>query len=228
MTDEAEPSLLFDDVVNSDNTEGAGAYRTALRDRATEVLHLGDIDKSRLNFQERYLDLVDANNANVWLRASEDVTAYWPYPEGTDSDTEFRLVHLEGLHREMGTDDVIDSIESANAVEVDVTKTPDGIRFTTDGFSPFVLVWTSSEEPDTPDTPDKPGDPGNPDDPDDPDTPDDPYVPDNPTEPGQPAGPGEPSGSIPQAGDVSGVISIVAAAGAALTGAGAVIWKRRR
>lgn len=141
VTDAAAPSLLFDDVVSADNTEGAGDYRAMLQARAADALADAGTELSSPRYQERYLDLVDANNGNAWLRASNPVTVYWPYPEGTDESTDFSLVHLRGLHREMATDDVGGAVASAEAEVVEVENTPYGIRFTTDGFSPFVLAW---------------------------------------------------------------------------------------
>lgn len=141
VTDAAAPSLLFDDVVSADNTEGAGEWRTALRDRAADALADAGVELDSPSYQERYLDLVDANNGNAWLRSSSPVTVYWPYPEGTDESTDFSLVHLRGLHRDMGTGDVEGAVASAEAEVVEVENTPYGIRFTTDGFSPFVLAW---------------------------------------------------------------------------------------
>lgn len=141
VTDAAAPSLLFDDVVSADNTEGAGEWRTALRDRAADALADAGVEFDSPSYQERYLDLVDANNGNAWLRSSSPVTVYWPYPEGTDESTDFSLVHLQGLHRDMGTGDVEGTVASADAEVVEVENTPYGIRFTTDGFSPFVLAW---------------------------------------------------------------------------------------
>lgn len=146
VTDEAAPSLLFDDVVSSDNTEGADDYRSALESRALDTL--GDVvaDYESPSFQSRYLDLVDANNGNAWLRATAPTTVYWPYPEDTDSDTEFHLVHFWGLDREMSNDDVAANIAAADAEVVEVENTEYGIRFTTDGFSPFVLVWDEASD----------------------------------------------------------------------------------
>ena len=148
VTDSAAPSLLFDDVVSSDNTDGAGDYRLKLQERATDALSDAGVRFENPSYQERYLDLVDANNGNVWLKASQSVTVYWPYPAGTDENTKFSLVHLQGLHREMGTADVEQAIAGADAEVVEVKNTGDGIRFTTDGFSPFVLVWDAATEPD--------------------------------------------------------------------------------
>ena len=140
VTDEAAPSLLFDSVVSDDNTEGARDYETALMGRATDELgSFGAL--SDPSYEARYLDLVDANNGNAWLRATNPVTVYWPYPEGTDESTEFCLAHFAGLNREIALDDLDAAVAAAPIEEIEVENTPYGIRFTTDGFSPFVLAW---------------------------------------------------------------------------------------
>ena len=38
---------------------------------------------------------MDANNGNAWVKASKDVTIYWPYPAGTNKETVFTLLHFE-------------------------------------------------------------------------------------------------------------------------------------
>lgn len=140
VTDEAAPSLLFDSVVSDDNTEGARDYETALLGRATDELgSFGAL--SDPSYEARYLDLVDANNGNTWLRATNPVTVYWPYPEGTDESTEFCLAHFAGLNREIALDDLDAAVAAAPIEEIEVENTPYGIRFTTNGFSPFVLAW---------------------------------------------------------------------------------------
>lgn len=140
VTDEAAPSLLFDSVVSDDNTEGARDYETALMGRAADELEsFGAL--SDPSYEARYLDLVDANNGNTWLRATNPVTVYWPYPEGTDESTEFCLAHFAGLNREIALDDLDAAVAAAPIEEIEVENTPYGIRFTTDGFFPFVLAW---------------------------------------------------------------------------------------
>lgn len=140
VTDEAAPSLLFDSVVSDDNTEGARDYETALLERAADELEsFGAL--SDPSYEARYLDLVDANNGNTWLRATNPVTVYWPYPEGTDESTEFYLAHFAGLNREIALDDLDAAVAAAPIEEIEVENTPYGIRFTTNGFSPFVLAW---------------------------------------------------------------------------------------
>lgn len=147
VTEDAAPSLLFDDVVSDENTAGAQNYDEHLRDRAVEVATQNGAALESVGYEAKYLDLVDANNGNVWLQASEPVTVYWPYPEGTDQNTEFHLVHFEGLNRELANGEIAGGIANAPTSYIEVENTEHGIRFTTDGFSPFVLMWDASEEP---------------------------------------------------------------------------------
>ena len=146
VTAAAAPSLLFDDVVSDYSTPGAESYDVQLAARAGDVVASEGTDMANPWYQAKYLDLVDANNGNVWLTSSEPVTVYWPYPEGTDQNTEFHLVHFQGLDREMGTADIESAIAGAQTEYVEVENTEHGVRFTTDGFSPFVLMWDAGEE----------------------------------------------------------------------------------
>ncbi len=153
VTDEAAVSLLFDDIVTSDTTEGVSNYREVLVNKALEQLNLSD--ETDVNSQEKYLDLVDANNGNVWLTPGNDVTVYWPYPENTSASTKFYLVHFKGLDREMSMDSVETEIANAEVEVIPVTTDEYGISFTTDSFSPYVLIWTE-EAAVTPDVPTEP------------------------------------------------------------------------
>lgn len=137
----AQPSLLFDDVVSqSDGVEND--YAKILSEAAQR-----EIGKAYENvrYEAKYLDLVDAHNGNMWLKASEKVTVYWPYPKGTDENTEFALVHFEGLNREMLTEEIEERIELTQAEIISVEQDAHGISFETDSFSPFVLIWEERE-----------------------------------------------------------------------------------
>lgn len=48
----------------------------------------------------RYLDLVDTSNGNAYVTTDGEITLYWPYPDGTDRNSEFQLVHYAGLDRQ--------------------------------------------------------------------------------------------------------------------------------
>ena len=146
VADGVAPSLLFDDVVSDHNTAGAEDYDQQLANRAVGAATANGVDFENPYYQTKYLDLVDVNNGNVWLTASEPVTVYWPYPEGTDEGTEFHLVHFSDLDRTMANGDIQGAIEASAVEYVAVENTEHGIRFTTEGFSPFVLIWDAGAE----------------------------------------------------------------------------------
>ena len=152
LPDDSKPSLLFDSIIDKD------VDRTQmLKEKADQFLNGADENRQ---YEIKYLDLVDANNGNAWIMASGKVTIYWSYPEGTDSDTTFQILHFEDLHRD-GTQSGFDpaDIETCKVTKVDTAKTtPYGISFEVEpgGFSPFALVWESAE-PVNPDPDPNPG-----------------------------------------------------------------------
>lgn len=98
----------------------------------------------------RYLDLVDTSNGNAYVTTDGEITLYWPYPDGTDRNSEFQLVHYAGLDRNSNTD-----LEQGNyTMELYSTEdgtlvaTDEGIRFTVDSFSPFALFWEDEDDDD--------------------------------------------------------------------------------
>lgn len=139
---EMDVGLLFDDIMNE-----VYDRQTLLEAQADDRMPELEPGATR-HFQSQYLDLVDMNNGNAWVMASNPIDVYWGYPEGTDENTSFTLWHFPGLHRD-GTDNATESgydLEDIMAVEpekVSIENTPQGIRFTVEpgGFSPFVLVW---------------------------------------------------------------------------------------
>ena len=134
--------LLFDSIIDTD-ADRTAALLAALEDEY-------NIDIASGNYQAQYLDLVDANNGNAWVKASGNVTVYWGYPEGTDSSDNFTLYHFTDLHRDGSNSgfDIAD-IGSSDIEVVEVTKTAYGIAFEVEpgGFSPFVLVWSDTYNP---------------------------------------------------------------------------------
>ena len=143
--------LLFDSIIDDSDAD-----RTAALIAAIETKY--DLSIGSENYQAQYLDLVDAQNGNAWVKASGNVTVYWAYPEGTDENTEFTLYHFTNLHRDgqnSGFD--LDDINAGNITEVTVELGEYGIAFDVEsgGFSPFVLAW-ETPEPDEPDGPDIP------------------------------------------------------------------------
>lgn len=160
QADKAGIALLFDAIINTTDND-----RTAqLEDHADKALGGADADRQ---YEIRYLDLVDRNNGNAWVKASENVTVSWPLPAGTDADTDFTLLHFKDLHRDMESGVIEDNIETSEVEKVDC-KVEDGhvvFEIGSGGFSPFALVW--DEEADEPNTPDKPNVPTEPDMPED-------------------------------------------------------------
>ena len=151
LPDDHGASLLFDSIID-DTT----ANRTQMLEEKADDF-LGGADENR-QYEIKYLDLVDANNGNAWIKASGDVTIYWGYPQGTNSSTTFQVLHFKDLHRDnsnggssgFNPDDIADSeIETVP----NVSKTDYGISFSVEpgGFSPFALVWEVKETSTDPD-----------------------------------------------------------------------------
>lgn len=158
VVDEADsaPSLLFDGIID-DNV----ANRTEmLEDKVDEALGGADADRE---YEIKYIDLVDANNGNAWIASREGTDIYWGYPEGTDENTDFQILHFKGLHRDGETSGfnpndltAIDVDNPEQLENVTITKTEEGIYFhvTEANFSPYALVWeTDNGGSDTPDNP---------------------------------------------------------------------------
>ena len=150
---DSQPSLLFDNIINDD-----GVNRTdALENKADQKLNANDGD---YNYEIMYLDLVDANNGNAWITSSGGTDIYWDYPEGTDINTDFEVLHFTGLHRDGGESGF--DINDLNTITMDeienvkIEKTDNYIVFhvTEANFSPYALAWeTDNGGSDTPDNP---------------------------------------------------------------------------
>ncbi len=137
-------ALLFDDIIES--TQSESNRKDLMEDKVNEVLKDVTVPAGKTRaYEMKYLDLVDTQNGNVWVKASGPVTVSWPYPEGTDQNTEFTLLHFENLNRDMAADAVADAIANATVTPVTVTNTETHIEFTTNQFSPYVLVWNDGE-----------------------------------------------------------------------------------
>ena len=140
--------LLFDGIIDKD------ANRTEVLLSTIEAQFNVSINPDR--YQAQYLDLVDANNGNAWVKASGPVTVYWGYPEGTGQNTNFTLYHFTDLHRDGSSSGFdVGDISGSKIELVKLRKTANGIAFEVEpgGFSPFVLVWENIVIPDIPVTP---------------------------------------------------------------------------
>lgn len=144
-------ALLFDDIIEVNNT---GKTNTQLlTERSSLELENSGLGGSsgEIQYEFKYINLVDMNNGNAWISTNAPVTVYWPLPEGTTRDTEFELLHFKGLHRDMGVDQVGDNIMSEEQTVDNLTGsiidvTDSHLVFTAglDGFSPFALAWPAS------------------------------------------------------------------------------------
>lgn len=147
VSEDAGVMLLFDDIIEQ---KSASVSNTQLLINRADS-ELGGASATR-RYEAKYLDLVDTNNGNAWVAADENITVYWPLPAGTGRNTSFTLLHFEGLHREMGVDDVAGRINSCTVTSVPIENTGTHIKFTVSraGFSPFILVWDEYNTPITP------------------------------------------------------------------------------
>lgn len=134
-------SLLFDGIINNQGNDRTGQ----LEQRAAKALsekNIAPAANHHFVYKLKYLDLVDANNGNAWVKASDDLTIYWPLPEGADTNT-LKVLHFKNLHRDMTTGQIEDEIAECD-VEI-ITPTVSGNHVTfkigPGGFSPFALVW---------------------------------------------------------------------------------------
>lgn len=141
VADPSKVELLVDSIVPDENN--------TLQNSA--ISQFDEITSSQ-QVQLNYLDLVDTSNGNAWVTASEPITVYWPYPEGTDQNDTFYIVHYEDLDRNdndaLAADDY--TMELYSADQGNLENTPQGIKITVESFSPFALFWGETGDPDWP------------------------------------------------------------------------------
>ena len=140
--DQESVRLLADEIVDSELEDGSYTHEKLLEIAGDNVPDYG----SRLEYEFKYLDLVDTSNGNVWVTMGDQdtLTVYWPYPSGTGKNDEFTLIHYKGLDREFD----LNEIEN-QSVETEIYSTENGtlectdygIKLTVSSFSPFVLIW---------------------------------------------------------------------------------------
>ena len=136
VQDPSNVKLLVDSLVTDTNN-------TLVNSAVNEF----DVIPDDYDHETRYLDLVDTSNGNVYVTASDTVTVYWAYPEGTDKNTEFHLVHYEGLDRNSNTalENGTYTMTLYSADEKNLENTDQGIKFTVSSFSPFALFWEDDD-----------------------------------------------------------------------------------
>ena len=144
----AAPALLADELLLADD---GSSREPVMQKRAESYLEGQGISAALRSWDFQYLDLVNANDGNAWIASSTGADVYWPYPEGTDENTEFTLVRYSGLYREYGingVDEIDDALAATELSTVSVENTPYGIKFhvDTNGYGPFALSWVSGTD----------------------------------------------------------------------------------
>lgn len=146
--------LLADELVVGDDAEEAKAI---LKDYMVE----NNIAAEGANFSYQYLDLVDNTNGNAWVTPTDDVDIYWKVPKTANSeDHDFKIVHFNGLNRQYdeptasligttgyGVEEYTVENSGLDIVEI---GNEEYLKFSTDTFSPFVLVWEEADDDDNP------------------------------------------------------------------------------
>ena len=138
--------LLVDEVSNGEEFNAA---------MGADAIAKAGVDRENAAYDLAYMDLVDTQNGNavVTMGDNQSLFIYWPVPENAAADSEFHVVHYTGMDRE-GTVD-IDKLEEqradvktgADAVEKVTIGDQQYVKFTTDSFSPFALVYEKAPDP---------------------------------------------------------------------------------
>ena len=142
-------SLLADELVIGDD---AAEAQNILKKHIVD----NDIAGEDANYVYQYLDLVDTTNGNAWVTATEAVDVYWKLPASADANDNFRIVHFNGLNRNydeptesiIGAEDyqaTVYSVANEN-LSIKTVNGEDYLVFSTDSFSPFVLVYDSNDQ----------------------------------------------------------------------------------
>ena len=144
--------LLVDEVSNGD------AFNAAMGEDAVAKVNAALEEGNTLSnaaYDLAYMDLVDTQNGNAVVTMGEDQSLfiYWPVPENAAADSEFHVVHYTGMDRENTVDADKLSAQAADvktgedAVEKVTIGDQQYVKFTTDSFSPFALVYEKAPDP---------------------------------------------------------------------------------
>lgn len=134
VADKSGVKLLVDDVLSD------GVLAAYIEENITSI------PAGNYTYEEKYLDLVDTKNGNAYLTLDEGqkMTMYWPVPSNMNTSKNYYIVHFEALDRNY--DNMDQELETTPPTTVAGTSlvTVNGkqyIKFETDSFSPFVLVY---------------------------------------------------------------------------------------
>lgn len=141
--------LLFDSLLFYGTNQAQYGAEVLLK-RTADKLEKNENNEKKRQYQGRYLDLVSYTDGNLWLSSNLGCEVYWPYPDGTDKNTKFDLIHFDGLFREygiMGNPELETLVQTAELEQVAIENTEYGIRFFVpkNGFGPFILSWYDSQ-----------------------------------------------------------------------------------
>lgn len=93
-----------------------------------------------------YMDIVDTQNGNDYLtmEQGQSMKVYWPVPSDAKKDSEFHIIHFEGLNRETNTDIndmLVNHVPKELPCEVVYLQGKKYVEFSTESFSPFALLY---------------------------------------------------------------------------------------
>ena len=144
--------LLVDHIVG-------GTYGATLRKMAGDVIEDIQADvQNPLQYQYRYLDLVDTSMGNAWVTVNKPVEIVWRYPDGADREDDFTIIHYKDMDRNYNLSD-LERLELGKDYKLEVFTTRElgenaeqityhrlergekGLTFSTKSFSPYVLIW---------------------------------------------------------------------------------------
>lgn len=156
LNDSSGVALLVDDLLSEGVTGNDGEDQQLITDviqeKSIQAIKAENSDfetTDQTRYEMRYMNLVDTNNGDVYVTATDkngdnaSVTISWPMPKDADKNGKFYIVHFDGMAREYdSTVDLLSDIEKWDQIDVVEGKVNgDSISFTTDSFSPFILVW---------------------------------------------------------------------------------------
>lgn len=156
LNDSSGVALLVDDLLSEGVTGNDGEHQQLITDviqeKSIQAIKAKNNDfetTDQTRYEMRYMNLVDTKNGDVYVTAKDQngdnaaVTISWPMPKDADKNGKFYIVHFDGMAREYdSTVDLLSDIEEWDKIDVVEGKVNgDSISFTTDSFSPFILVW---------------------------------------------------------------------------------------
>lgn len=148
----ARIGLLWDNFL--EDVLGSEPRMAKLHEKSLQAVEEGTFNTDGTIHREfKYIDLVDMTDGNVWVgTAKNDVTVYYPYPEGVTQDSAIAVTYYDGLTRDYTVDmasvDLDNEISKSNAHPVkNLRKTETGILFDVPSkqFGPIEIMWQDTK-----------------------------------------------------------------------------------